>query len=349
MTKLVEAEVRILEALREARPNEYGLTNKELQKIPGLFPSNLSKFLKRLQASGLVQRDPETRRYRATPSGKSVSNATEMDIITRDNQNKKLTLKLKSNADDIYWIGIFPVEATIYLSPEIESLIRDVKSHKADVYQAKDTVFRYAVRPVETHFERLFFLRLSTFIENYIKDLRQQNNGTNLWSSSISQNATFTKLIPTLRKQHNAIDSSKYGLSRLLDFNAAILVKVWKEGIAANLEDVKDRIVVHVLVDVKQALDEAAHLRRVKDQASRNVLVMTVIVWLGAITKMGLLSAEEFDRVCQAKSVKGINTVVTMLATNYYAKVYHGRPNMETLRKIQQPTGELERILNQAR
>jgi hypothetical protein len=126
-------------------------------------------------------------------------------------------------------------------------------------------------------------------------------------------------------------------------------VKVWKERLAANLEDVKNRIVVHLLIEIKQAIDEAARLRLVKDQASRNILVMAVIVWLGAITKMGLLSTEEFDRICQAKSVKGINIVVTMLANEYYVKVYRGKPNLETLRKIQQPTGQLERILNQAR
>jgi hypothetical protein len=76
---------------------------------------------------------------------------------------------------------------------------------------------------------------------------------------------------------------------------------------------------------------------------------MAVIVWLGAITKMGLLSTEEFDRICQAKSVKGIKAVVTSLGTDYYAKIYHERPSMETLRRIQEPTGQLERILNQAR
>jgi hypothetical protein len=309
----------------------------------------LSKFLKRLQASGLVQRDPNTRRYKATPLGESVSNVTEMDIITRDNQNKKLTLKLRSNADDIYWIGIFPVEASIYISPEIENLIADLKRDKVSVSEAKDTVFRYAVRPVETFFERLFFLRLSTFIEDYLKELRQQSNGTNLWSSNISKKATFTELTHALGRQQNAIHSSKYGLSRLLDFNAAIVVKVWKEGLTANLEDVKNRILVHLLVEVKQALDEAARLRRVKDQASRNIIVMTTFVWLGAITKMGLLSRAEFDQICRAKSVKGINAVVTMLATNYYAKIYHERPSMETLRKMQEPTGELERILNRAR
>jgi hypothetical protein len=182
-----------------------------------------------------------------------------------------------------------------------------------------------------------------------MNDLRQQNNGTNLWSSSISQNATFTELLPALRKQHDTIDSSKYGLSRLLDFNAAMVVKVWKERLAANLEDVKNRIVVHLLIEIKQAIDKATRLRRVKDQASRNILLMAIIVWLGAITKMGLLSTEEFDRICQAKSVKGINAVVTRLATSYYAKVYCEKPNMETLRKIQEPTGQLERILNQAR
>ena len=340
---MVAAETRILEALQKP-PN--GLLNAELQKIPGLYPSNLSKFLKRLQAKGLVQRDPETRRYRATPSGKSVSNVTEMDIITRDNQNKKLTLKLRSNADDIYWIGIFPVEATVYLSPEIENLIRDVKSDKVGVSQAKDTVFRYAVRPVETFFERLLFLRLGAFVEDYRNDLRQQNNGTNLWNSRVSQNATFTEIIAAFRKQHNAIDSSKYRLSHLLDFNAAIVVKVWREGLDENLEDVKNRILVHQLADVKEALDEVA---RLKDRGSRKLFVMPLIAWLGAITKMGLLSAEEFDRICQAKSVKGINAVVMTLATNYYAKVYREKPSMETLRKIQQPTGELERILNQAR
>jgi hypothetical protein len=341
--KLGVATTRILEALQKA-PD--GLTYTELLELPGLYPSNLSKFLIRLQGNGLVQKDPKTRTYRATPSGKSVSNATEMDIITRDGQKKKLTLKLKSNADDIYWISIFPVEASIYLSPEIENLIRDVKNDKVDAYRAKDTVFRYAVRPVETFFERLFFLRLSTFIETYFNDMHQQNSGTNLWNSSISKKATLTELIHTLRRQHNAIDSSKYGLSRLLDFNAAIVVKVCKEGLTANLEDVRNRILVHQLVDVKQALDEVA---RLKDEGGRKIFVMPLIAWLGAITRMGLLSTEEFDRICQAKSVKGINAVVKALATNYYAKVYGEKPSMETLRRIQEPTGQLERILNQAR
>ena len=339
--ELVAAELRIVEALENA-PN--GLRNGELQKRANLHPSNLSKFLKRLQTSGLVYRDPETRRYKPMPLSRTVSNTTEMDIITRD-ASKKLTLKLTSNADDIFWVGIFPIEASIYLSPEVSQMVNDLKKDTGDLNQAKDTVFRYAVRPVETLFERLFFYKFNSLAKDYFTALCQQDSGAKFWNTPISQmeKQPFAKMISILKEQYATIDSSRYNLSHLLDFNAAIVVKVWSQALANHSEDVKNRIAMNLLIDMERGLDGLAHLM------GRKLIVMPLMAYLSLMAKTGLLSKEDFEQVCQAKSIEGLGRAVRRLAFRYYVKIYHEKPNMDTLRRIQQSVSELERRFDQTK
>jgi len=112
---LGNGEKKILDALNNAKP-EGGLKNQHLLRLAGMYPANLAKFLKRLQAGPqpMIRRDPQTRKYQILEPGEQTLGVT--DHITLISRTKRVYSRRLEPNNEAVAPRILPVQASMYLN-----------------------------------------------------------------------------------------------------------------------------------------------------------------------------------------------------------------------------------------
>src|SRR5208282_5671095 len=304
------AEYRILEALEEAE-EKGGLSNTDLRlKVDGMYPSNLSKFLKRLQTNHLIERDIVTRKYRIMESGENaLHKRDDVQIITSN--RRILESELQPNYPEYpNEIGpvLMPMTAAVYLSPEIESMINDTSEGSRTANQdAKKVILAELAEPTVQLFEEMLvrrFKNLSTDLLAYrIQKMSPadrkkyfQSYHQRIGKSILPPDEHTIEVMEQLYMEHRLPpEGPDLSIENVLNYEAALVVQVSRERLRKDLQAIKDRLAWRLLSDLIQ---NPSHLMD-------HILV--------AMAKTGIMSSDECKAYFKARHEKSGRRVLVDL------------------------------------
>ena len=311
---LGESEDRILQELKSA--GDKGLSNKDLLKIPGMFPSNLSKFLKRLQdpSQAVIERDVKSRRYRILDAGQDALNRKDdMLIISRSKRSFSRELE---PSDEIVAPRVLPVQASIYLNEQILAQSRMISRQEgiseADVQKqilaelAESTAYAFE-QMLRDKFYRLVQEWHTYHVQQMPRKKRREYLGKVHpdWPLPLG-GSTLDHVEAEYMKEKFPEGGPDMALKDFLDFEAALVVKVSRARIIEDLGEVKDRLVMRILADIGD-----------------DNLYMDLNQVLPVMFSLGLITRNELRECLRGGGKRGRERVVHKLWDTYYERAWH--------------------------
>ena len=323
-------ERKILEELQAAKDrHEEWVSNKSLSKLPNMFPSNLAKFLKRLRVErGLIERDPETGEYRILGLGlEALKRSDDMGISFA---SKRAKFRELEPSNDVVAPRIIPVQASVYLNEEIEAAAERVAEEEGLTWpEARDKLLFDLAEQTAYAFEQMLRERFYRLVDNWeVHTVRQM--------SPPDRNKYFRgfgwvfdgKKVPlgeqerisleeSFRKEKLPAGEPDLSIENILDFEAALIVKVSRTAIMKDLQGTKDRLTLRILSDFSNP-----DIRTYPDKT------------MPVMAKAGLITQEEFQAYHKAKRTRDRENVLRKLWDAYFLKAWGKEPEKVKIYKV---------------
>lgn len=316
MLQLGESKNRILQELNNA--GDKGRSFKDLLMIPGMFPSNLSKFLKRLQdpSQSLVERDVNTRKYRILEAGEEALKRRD-DIVIISRTKRSFSRELKPS-NEVVAPRVLPVQASIYLNEQIaaaaDMIAREQGLSEPEVQKqilaelAEGTAYAFE-QMLNEKFHRLVddsrVYRVQQMPRNKRRDhLSKVHPG---WPGVRLNGALLDHVEAEYMKEKFPEGGPNMTLEDLLDFEAALVVRISHASIMKDLQGIKNRFVMRILADIKNP-----------ELSTDPNEIMPVMGQLGLITPSEL---EEYAKAAGTK--RGRERVLDKLWEAYHERAWH--------------------------
>jgi hypothetical protein len=264
--QLGESESRILQELKNA--GEKGLSNKELLKIPGMFPSNLSKFLKRLQAptEPLIERDVKTRRYRILKAGGEVLNTRDEILIISKNRRlewfdipSRPPIPPEKGPDLGLGPYILPARTSTYSSSIEEEDTRVYLDflHFFHTGRVPENPELEVVDSIVSDLEMFFIFRFARLAKDYdvyrVQQMPQRERRAHLrmlagpYQPREKLREAVDKLEAEYMKKEFPTGPPDLSSDNILDYEGAFLVTISREAIRKDAEKIKKKLLLTAL------------------------------------------------------------------------------------------------------
>lgn len=335
MGRRAPGEERILAELKKAQEaveTADGLKHKELLDRTGLARSILSQYLYDLQKIGLIERTLE-RKYRIKEAGNDVLRKRDDVLIILG--SKKVLQKEIEPSQHVDAPLVLPVDAAIYVSPEIEQLIEEAADElegTARRYGTKPPVSKEeAIRsvlaeitePIAAHLDTMFLRRFLKLDEDRRAYQIQQMSPLarrkyfldhyRIMPAGKDPNAQ-RKMKETLNDLERQYMDQKFPeggpppltFETVLDFEAAVVVKVSRERLKKDATAIRNRFALYLLsLAIPGGLQDTVKMRLLPRG-------------LSAMAEAGIITDEEFQQFRNAKNEKQRMKVIHDMGRKYY-------------------------------
>jgi hypothetical protein len=314
---LSDGERKILEALDTAK--NRSLLNKSLLSLPGMFPSNLAKFLRRLQERGLIERDIKTREYRILELG--LEGLRRTDDMGISFTSKNAYFKELEPDNEMVAPRIVPVQATIYMNEEIAAAAKDVaREEGVKTTEARDRLLSSLAEQTAYAFEKMLLQRFYGLVDGWETYKIQQMSPADR-TGYLRAYGLDGELLEELGAYHMNQKLPQGGpdlsIENVLDFEAALIVKVSRTGIMKDLQHTKDRLTHRILNDFSNP-----DIRTYPDKT------------MPVMAKAGLITQQELQAYQKAKRKRDRDRALTKLREDYFFKAWGKAPEKVHVVKI---------------
>jgi hypothetical protein len=261
--QLAPGEHKILKQL-ELGDASYG----DLKAGTGLADSILSEYLRRLQRVLLISRGPE-RKYRLLAEGRDALRRSD-DIAIVCKSGRLLQREIEPSEDYVS-PRIFPIDVSIYVSPEVERVIEDnleemqaERAGRVGKDEPKQRLLVQVASDVSRIFEDLFYRRFTGMFDDWWvyrlqrmkpaerKSLLRRVHHLELpRGSGPHQRDQIERTLDEIDRMYMsrklAESVSPPNLPSMMDFEAALVVSVSPAKLRRNAEKIKNRFAVHLL------------------------------------------------------------------------------------------------------
>jgi hypothetical protein len=252
------------------------------------------------------------------------------DILILSRTGKLLRREIQPNRD-LAAPRIFPIEASIYLSPEIERLVEDTaeelvasKGPSIKNEEAKDALLAEIADPLAAHFDTLFLQRFFGLAEDWrvyrVQQMEREKRREYLhefhypithFGRSANARQQTERTLDQLEKQYMAQKFPERGppslaFETVLDFEAAVVVSVSRERLKKDATAIRNRFALYLL-----SLAIPGGLRD-------TMMVRLPAGGLGAMAEAGIITDEEFEQFRQAKTERQRVKVLQNMWRKYY-------------------------------
>jgi DNA-binding MarR family transcriptional regulator len=331
--RLAPGKQKILDALGETqqRPNAtQGLTFGDLLERTGLDRSILSQYLKDLQDAELIERTTN-RRYLILDQGRQALVRRD-DVLVISRSGKVLRKEIQPS-NDVLAPRVFPVDASIYVNPEIEQLIEEAAEELEGTVnpdgtkppvskeEAIRTVLAEITEPIVTAFDTMFLRRFYKLAEDWrvyrIQQMqpaerRDYLRGFHHWIMPARRDANArTEMESTLNQLESQYMHQTFpeggppplSFKTILDFEAAVVVSVSRDRLKNEATTIRNRFALLLLTF---AINAGDGIPRLPPGA------------LTAMSETGIITPEELEECRQAKGSTQRLRVLQRMSDKYY-------------------------------
>jgi len=294
-TEKIHGKDKILKALRGAEESsqtahleDEGLTFTQLFESTGLARSILSRYLEELFNKKQIEKT--WRKYRITGTGKEVLEVKD-DIAVISRTKRIVRKELAPNLETTVFPAMLPVEVSIYLNSEINKLVDTTKEDllltkgpPVSKDEALETLLSKIALPTSKYFDDML---VSRFMGLPGMDYRNQK-------------------IPQ--------GGPKMAFQSLLDLEGAVLVRLSRDKLRIDQENIRNRFTVNLLNKVLGGKYE--------------IPINTFTV----MKELGMITSEECDKYEQARDPRSEKRVLSQLLKKYDALAWGERKRTRTPR-----------------
>jgi DNA-binding HxlR family transcriptional regulator len=312
---LAPGEQKILKQLEVANT-----AYKDLRTSADLSDSILSEYLRRLQQSRLIRREPD-RKYSLVAEGRDALRRSD-DIAIVSKTGRLLLGEIEPRREYDHPC-IFPIDVSIYVGPEIERRIEEIQEEPdmertgpVSKDEAKQLLLVQAASEVSRIFEDLFYRRFAGMVDDWrVHSIQRMNpverramlrrthrialleaNGSH--ERELSER-TLDDIERMYMRRKLPDNVQPPNLAAMMDFEAALVVSVSPAKLKKSAERVKNRFALFLL-----------GLARDSDYSAPRIL--------DDMTRAGIIPPQELQDYRTAKGGKQRSRVIQRLWAKYH-------------------------------